>query len=179
MLHVFGFHKVGVALGDLYFVDPEPDRGQEGPEHGVRLEVRLLEMPPESGSIYAARPILVDRPIWRADLFESVDGRAGSHDRTHHHPQMRGWEPGKRQFDRAMTADPIAFVGERLSDLEGLLRGAGMDPSAVDERDASELRGALPQILATVRSLLDGVARGELARPPDGEPLAAARVGWL
>jgi hypothetical protein len=179
MLHVYGFNKVGVAVGDLYFVDPDPDPGQEGAEHGVRLEVRLLESPPVEGTIYAARPILVGRPLWRADLLESVDGVPGSFDRTHHHPRMRGWEPFSRQFDRAMTADPIAFVGEWLSDLEALLEAAGLDSSAFGETDAAALRAAVPEILETVRRLLDAVRHGDLARPPAGAPGEGARVGWL
>ena len=42
MLYAFGFERVGVVAGDLYFVDPSPGKGQEGPEHGVRLELRYL-----------------------------------------------------------------------------------------------------------------------------------------
>lgn len=90
MLQVFAFDKIGVVLSDLYFVDPNPGQGQEGPERGVRLEVRILSQGQLNGSIYSARPIEVGEPVWRADLLESVDGTPGSFDRTHHHPQMRG-----------------------------------------------------------------------------------------
>jgi hypothetical protein len=180
MLHVFGFGGVGVAVGDLYFFDSHAGVGQEGAERGVRLEVRLLASPPADGSIYASRPILVDRPIWRADLLESVAGGPGTWDRTHHHPKMRGWEPGSRQFDDVMSADPLEFVAERLSDLNGLMDGAGMDPDEITEQDAVELRTAVPEILETVRSLLAGVREGRLAREPDGiEQPETVRVGWL
>ena len=97
MLYMFGFQHIGVVVSDLYFVDPEPDEGQEGAERGVRLEVRLLEAGSVDGSIYAARPISVARPVWRADLLETADGPPGSLDRTHHHPAFRGWEPGSRR----------------------------------------------------------------------------------
>ena len=136
MLHVFGFHKVGVAASDLYFVDPEPGPGQEGAERGVRLEVRILEQPEQPGTIYASRPILVGEPVWRADLLESASGPPGSFDRTHHHPGMRGWEPGSRRYEPEMTADPLGWVAGRLSDLDGLLAEAGVDPAVVDPRDA-------------------------------------------
>ena len=179
MLHLYGFHRVGVAVGDLYFVDPRPGPGQEGAERGVRVEVRLLETPPHEGSIYAARPILVDQPIWRADLLESVAGAPGSHDRTHHHPNMRGWEPGSRQFDAAMNADPLGFLGARLAALDTLLEEAGIDPAAVDERDAAELRAEAPAIVDTARQMLAAVRAGRLARPPEDPELASARVGWL
>lgn len=181
MLHVFGFERIGVAVGDLYFFDPKPAPGQEGAERGVRLEVRWLESGPADGSIYASRPIVLDRPIWRADLLELVDGGPGTWDRTHHHPKMRGWEPGSRQFDDAMTADPLAFVESQLSDLHGLLRGAGLEPSAVPERDVADLRAAAPDIVDTTRALLSAVRDGRLAAAPDEDPdpRSGSRVGWL
>ncbi|HEV2311403.1 MAG TPA: hypothetical protein VGU73_12850 [Acidimicrobiia bacterium] len=178
MLHVFAFDKVGVAVGDLYVLDPRPGQGQEGAERGVRLEVRLIAAQPSEGSIYASRPILIDRPIWRADLLESVAGGPGTFDRTHHHPKMRGWEPDTRQFDDAMTDDPLGFVAAQLGDLAALAAGADVDPAAFTDRDAEELRAAVPEIIATTRALLAGVRSGELASPP-GDVLESARVGWL
>jgi hypothetical protein len=74
MLYAFGFERVGVVAGDLYFKDPHPAKGQEGAEHGVRVELRVLERGALKGSIYSAQPIEVGRPIWRADLLETVDG---------------------------------------------------------------------------------------------------------
>jgi hypothetical protein len=180
VLHVFGFERIGVAVGDLYFVDPRPGPGQEGAERGVRLEVRWMDSPLVEGSIYASRPILVDRPIWRADLLESVAGGPGTWDRTHHHPNMRGWEPNTRQFDDAMTTDPLAFVATQLCDLGGLMRGAGMDPSDVPDRDVTDLRAAVPEILETTRSLLGAVREGRLATGPIGaDAPGSAREGWL
>src|SRR5260370_27493542 len=124
-----------------------------------------MASPTVEGSIYASQPILVDQPIWRADLLESVAGGPGTWDRTHHHPKMRAWEPGTRQFDDAMSVDPIAFVGQQLSDLPGLLQGADMDADAVTDQDAVDLRAAVPEILDTVPSLLAPVPD---ARPPAG-----------
>jgi hypothetical protein len=178
MLQVFGFKKVGVAVSDLYFVDPEPGPGQEGAERGVRLEVRFLESPEAWGTIYASRPIVVDRPIWRADLLERVDGPPGSFDRTHHHPHMEGWEPGSRQYDPEMSTQPLGWVASRLGDLDALMKDAGIDPREADPDDAEEMRQALPDILAAVQRLLDGVHAGELARPPAG-PVESARLSWL
>ncbi|HET9733166.1 MAG TPA: hypothetical protein VFP54_10870 [Acidimicrobiales bacterium] len=179
MLQLFAFSKVGVAVADLYFVDPNPAPGQEGAERGVRLEVRLVERREHDGSVYASRPILVGRPIWRADLLETVAGPAGSFDRTHHHPRMRGWEPGSRQFDPAPSADPLGWVGARLSDLDGLLAAAGVDPGDVDPTDADDLRRAAPDIVAATRRLLDAVHAGELAREPAGAVGNSVRQSWL
>jgi hypothetical protein len=163
---------------DLYFVDPNPGKGQEGAEQGVRLEVRFVNKGEAPGSIYASRPISVEEPIWRADLLESVEN-PGSFDRTHHHPKMRGWEPSARKFDKQMSADPVAFVGDRLADLDTLLREADRSTDDVGPTDAEELRAAIPEILAVVQRLLDRVRAGELAQPPTGDDITMARESWL
>jgi hypothetical protein len=72
VLYAFGFERVGVVVGDLYFVDPHPREGQEGAEHGVRLELRLFGRGELKGTIYSAQPIEVGQPIWRADLAAST-----------------------------------------------------------------------------------------------------------
>lgn len=179
MLYLFGFQKIAVVLSDLYFVDPDPDQGQEGAERGVRLEVRLLEQGRADGSIYAARPISVDRPVWRADLLETVDGPPGSFDRTHHHPQFRGWDPGPRAFDSALSAEPVAWLARALADVTMLLEGADLGPGAIGPDDARQVRQAVPEILEATQRLLDRVHAGELATAPAGGALDAARVSWL
>jgi hypothetical protein len=179
MLYAFGFDRIGVVVSDLYFLDPSPGEGQEGAERGVRLEVRMLDPGEPMGSIYAARPITVDRPIWRGDLLESVAGPPGSFDRTHHHPAFDGWEPGRRVFVQELSADPLTWVAARLSDLDGLLAEAGVDPGAVGADDAAGLRDAVPDIVAAVDRLLRGVRAGELARAPGDELALSARVSWL
>ncbi|MDP9074784.1 MAG: hypothetical protein M3N98_11535 [Actinomycetota bacterium] len=178
MLYAFGFERVGVVVSDLYFLDPDPDPGQEGAERGVRLEVRILARGELKGSIYSAQPVVVDRPIWRADLLESLDA-PGSFDRTHHHPAFDGWEPGCRQFVEALSADPLAWVAATLGDLDTLLDQAGVDAVEVDPSDGANLRLAVPEIIDAVRRLLDRVRAGELARPPVEGGLSSARVGWL
>jgi|SRR5579871_1450413 len=179
MFCAFGFDRVGVIASDLYFVDPDPRPGQEGAERGVRIEVRMIEGGEPKGSIYAARPISVDRPIWRGDLLETVSGPPGSFDRTHHHPAFTEWEPSHRVFVEELSADPLGWVGSRLSDLETLLAEAGYRPDDVGPDDAAQVRAAVPQIVSAVAHLLDGVRAGELARPPSAEPVASARVSWL
>ena len=56
MLQAFVFERVGVVVGDLYFLDPDPHPGQEGPEHGVRLELRMFGRGELKGTIYSATP---------------------------------------------------------------------------------------------------------------------------
>jgi hypothetical protein len=179
VLYAFGFDRVGVVVSDLYFVDPNPGPGQEGPERGVRLEVRLLDRGELKGSIYSAQPIAVDRPLWRADLLESVYGPPGSFDRTHHHPRFSGWEPGSRCFVTELSKDPLHWLGARLRDLDGLLADAGVDPCELGEHDAAGVKAAVPEILDAVGKLLEKVWSGELGRPATDERVASARLGWL
>lgn len=178
MLYIFGFERTGVAMGDLFFADPDPIPGQEGAERGVRLEVRLLERAPLRGSIYSAQPIEVGRPIWRADLLESAEGPPGSFDRTHYHPALVGWEPGRRVFDPGLSAHPVDWVSARLGDLRALLAEAGVPADPADAGDAEALRRCVPEIAAVLTRLLERVRAGELAQVPAG-PVASARVGWL
>ena len=194
MLYAFGFERVGVVAGDMYVIIPSEEGAiipsQEGAERGVRVEVRLLERGELPGSPYSARPIEVGRPVWRADLLEAADGPPGSLNRAHHHPAFRGWDPGRRVFDPAMTAGPVDWVASELSDLEGLLERAGVPAGEVTAGDAASLRDCLPEIMDAVGRLLRRVRDGELARPPDGkadraaaprgaEPAGGVRAGWL
>ncbi len=179
MLYAFGFERLGVLIGDLYFVDPNPRPGQGGAERGVRLELRLLEHGALKGSIYSARPIEVADPLWRVDLLETVSGPPGSLDRAHHHPRFSGWEPGRRTFDEDLSADPVTWVGQQLSDVPALLTRAGIDADDRFTADAQSLRARVPEILTALRGLLDGVKAGELAVPPAGEAPESARDSWL
>ena len=193
VLYAFGFERVGVVVGDLYFVDPDPREGQGGAEHGVRLELRVLGRGELKGTIYSAQPIEVGQPIWRADLLESVAGRPGSFDRAHHHPRFTGWNPGKRVYAEELSADPLGWLGTQLSDLAALLASAGVPAEAAGPSDAEDLRRAVPEIVDATRRLLDKVRSGELGNPPDGaapggdaqpdgatsgDP-APVRAGWL
>ena len=188
MLYAFGFERVGVVAGDLYFVDPRPAKGQEGAEHGVRVELRVLERGPLQGSIYSAQPIEIGRPAWRADLLETVDGRPGSFDRTHYHPVFRDWNPTSRVFTRELSADPLGWLGEQLADLDALLAAAGFPPGTAGPDDADRLRSVAPEIVDATRRLLAQVRAGHLGRAPHdqtphdqapaGQP-AAIRAGWL
>jgi hypothetical protein len=178
MLYVFGFDRVGIVLADLYFLDPNPGPGQEGAERGVRIELRRLEAGEVQGSIYAARPIGLEAPMWRVDMLERVDGPIGSFDRTHHHPRCTGWEPNHRVFDPALSADPVAWFGDRLRNIESVLDDAHVDRSELGPCDADDIRASAPEIVACLRGLLERVHAGSLAVAPD-ETVDAARVGWL
>jgi hypothetical protein len=178
MFYAWGFERVGVVAGDLYFTDPDPSPGQEGAERGVRLEVRLLERPPLSGSIYAAQPIVIDRPVWRADFLETVTGVPGSYDRTHHHPHFRGWEPGRRQYDPTLSENPIYWLTEQLANLPRLMAGAELEQSQVGPDDARQLAAAAPEIASAIAGLLARVRSGELGPCGDDAGTEEGEGGW-
>ncbi|MEE6178854.1 hypothetical protein [Mycobacterium sp. 050134] len=178
MLAAFGFETLGVVVGDMFFVDPRPLEGQETPERGVRLELRLVDRDEPQGSIYAGVPIGFNRPVWRVDLFGSTESPPGTLDRAHHHPRFDGWEPGRRHFVPELSADPVAWLAGQLADPAAVLERAGVDPDGIPDADKAGLASAAPEIVAAVQRMLDGVRDGELAPAPP-EPVAAARTGWL
>lgn len=178
MLQVFGFETIGVVVGDIYFQDPRPTPGEEGPEQGVRVEVRFLGRGELQGSIYSATPIAVDRPIWRIDLLESVD-HPGTFDRTHHHPRFHGWNPTRRHFVPELTENPLGWLQSRLEDLGGVLDEARVDLAEIDPADIDAVREAAPDIVAATERQLVGVRAGRLGRPPAELVDGLARSGWL
>ena len=48
----------------------------------------------------------LDRPLWRADLFDRLRTRPGASAPAHYHPWFNGNEPCDRNWDPALTADP-------------------------------------------------------------------------
>jgi hypothetical protein len=178
MLQAFAFERVGIVVGDLYFLDPHPRPGQEGPEHGVRLELRVFDRGELKGSIYSATPIEVGQPIWRVDLLESVDGKPGSFDRTHHHPKFSGWDPGPRVFLRELSADPFGWLAAQLADLPSVLERAGGLQDLAGHSDAQNLRDMAPTIVSVSETMQQKVRSGELGVAPDGDA-KSIRAGWL
>ncbi len=178
MLWSLAFERIGVVVGDLYFLDPNAAPGSEGAERGVRLEVRMFERDEVPGSVYSATPIRVDRPVWRVDLLETVSSEPGSLDRAHHHPKFRGWEPGRRVFVEELSADPVGWLAERFDDIESVLSDAEVDLDDLAPGDLEALRDAGPTVVAEVERSLATVAAGLTGRAPEGDE-DFVRSGWL
>jgi hypothetical protein len=180
MLQAFVFEKVGVVVGDIYFLDPDPHPGQEGAEHGVRLELRVFDRGELKGSIYSAVPIAAGKPIWRVDLLEAVDGKPGSFNRTHHHPRFSDrWDPVSRLFERELSQDPLGWLGGQLADLPGILDRAEVPQDIADPSDAASLKEMAPAIVSVAGLMLDKVRAGELGRAPEDGAADSIRSGWL
>jgi hypothetical protein len=180
MLQAFVFGRVGVVVGDLYFLDPNPHPGQEGPEHGVRLELRVIDRGELKSSIYSAVPIGVGKPIWRVDLLESVDGKPGSFNRTHHHQEFtEEWDPTDRVFLRELSQDPLGWLAGQLADLPGILDRAKVPQDVADPSDAASLKDMAPAIVGAAGLMLDKVRAGELGNAPADDAVDSIRNGWL
>ena len=172
------FKQLGVVVGDIYFVDPNPDPGQEGAERGVRLELRAFERDELVGSIYSSVPIRVARPLWRVDLLESVASDPGSLDRAHHHPRFNGWEPGRRVFVDALSTDPVGWLRERFARIEEVLETAEASESGVSSDEVKALQEAGPMVVAAVEHLLREVAAGRAGQAP-ADAGDSVRSSWL
>jgi hypothetical protein len=172
------FNQIGVAVSDLYFVDPRPAPGQEGAERGVRLELRVFEHDELVGSIYSSAPIRVGRPLWRVGLLESVSSAPGSLDRAHHHPRFNGWEPGRRVFVDELSRDPVGWLRQRFARIEEVLADADLPESVSANGDVDFVRSAGPMVVAVVEQLLRDVAAGRAALPP-ADAGESVRSSWL
>jgi hypothetical protein len=114
-------------------------------EHGARVELRERPPRPHRGSESAAQVIAVDRPLWRADLFDRLADEPGTFGAAHYHPRFNGNEPYGRTWDPALTADPWQWLGDQFATVGA---GSGHDPWPVDPQDAAEWPGLADQVVA-------------------------------
>lgn len=178
MLWTMAFDRIGIAMSDLYFVDPSIDQGESGAERGVRVELRVFERDELKGSVYSAVPIRVDRPIWRIDLLETAESEPGSLNRAHHHPRFHGWDPGRREFVEDLSADPVAWVADRIAHIDDVLADADFDRSELGPGDIEQLRRAAPIVVSQLKHLLGEVAAGRAGLAPEGHD-EFVRQSWL
>jgi hypothetical protein len=117
-------------------------------EHGARIEIRELAPHPRRGSESASQLTTVDRPLWRADLFDRLADPPGSFSAAHYHPQFTDNEPCPRSWDAALTADPWTWLGDQITSL-GTATGGAAWPLEPD--DAAELSGLAGAVVSTAR----------------------------
>jgi hypothetical protein len=139
------FDGVAVLVGPWH----EP---MDPPERGARVEVRLLELAPKRGSRFAAERVVLDQPVFRADLFDQTDSPPGNLKSAHFHPSFDGIEPCDRHWEAAIKEDPATWLAGELNDLPGLLARSGADvaDAAWLASDAAALRVVVPAIVDVV-----------------------------
>jgi hypothetical protein len=152
MLQAFVFENVAV----LVFPWNEPG---DPPERGTRVELRLLEPQPQRGSQFAAQRVVIDHPVFRADLFDQVNAPPGNLRSAHFHPNFEGVEPSDRFWRDEVKKDPARWLATELSDLGNVLERGGVEVSGADwlEGDAAAVREAIPAIVAAVEATWDTV----------------------
>jgi hypothetical protein len=152
MLQAFVFEQVAVLVQPWY----EP---MNPPERGARVELRMIAHEPQRGSRSAAQRVVIDQPVFRADLFDQVDAPPGNLRSAHFHPRFEGVEPCDRYWDDAIQRDPLGWLADQLGDLPRLLRASGRDAAriaAIDD-DVAALRRAVPAVTAAVEAAWDTV----------------------
>lgn len=148
MLRAFLFTQVAVLVRHWF----EIGLADGVMEHGVRLELRLLDPEPRRGTESAAQKFVIDRPVWRADLFDRLDRPAGSFSAAHYHPTFEGNEPCARVFAPEVNTDPWGWTIDQLSDV-GALCEANSIPIETVSVDVDAVGGQASQIVEFAQSL--------------------------
>ncbi|GAA2611506.1 hypothetical protein SMC26_10715 [Actinomadura fulvescens] len=131
MQHAFVYDEVAILVRHWFEIDLDDSHL----EHGARLELRRLVPQERRGTESAAQKIVIDRPLWRADLFDRLDGPPGNFAAAHFHPHFTGPEPSERHY---LREDPWEWLQDRLADL----------PTA---GDAADIRADAPEIVEAAR----------------------------
>jgi hypothetical protein len=147
VLHAFVYNDTAILVRHWFEVSLKDSHL----EHGVRLELRLREPQPLRGSESAAQRIVIDRPVWRADLFDRIDGTPGAFEAAHFHPRFDGVEPCERNWADVIKSTPWDWLHEQLSDIGAVAERAGMPPADV-AADVEQVRADAPEIVAVAQS---------------------------
>ncbi len=142
MQHILTLSRTAVAVRHWFEIDLE----DASMEHGARIELRELAAQPRRGSESAAQLITLDRPLWRADLFDRLADGPGSFGAAHYHPEFAGHEPCPRVWDPELTARPWPWLRDQFAHLGAV---QGNRPWQLEPADAAEL-GALADVIVTL-----------------------------
>jgi hypothetical protein len=144
--HILTLTSVAVVVRHWFEIDLE----DASMEHGARIELRELAAHPRRGSESAAQLITLDRPRWRADLFDRLADEPGTFGVAHYHPEFSGYEPCPRVWDPELTARPWRWLRDQLTGL-GAAQPDG--PWALDPADAAELSGLADAVVTLARQV--------------------------
>jgi hypothetical protein len=144
--HILTLSRTAVIVRHWFEIDLD----DASMEHGVRIELRELAAHPRRGSESAAQLVAVDRPLWRADLFDRLTDAPGTFGVAHYHPQFLGYEPCPRVWDAKLTADPWSWLGDQFAQLGA---AGGTEPWPVNPADGPELSRFSAEIVSLARQL--------------------------
>ncbi|MEV0403157.1 hypothetical protein [Actinoallomurus sp. NPDC050550] len=147
MLHAFVYNEIAILVRHWFEVSLKDSHL----EHGARIELRLRSPQPHRGTESAAQMIVADQPLWRADLFDRIDGVRGGFEAAHFHPRFDGVEPCERHWADEIKAAPWDWLHDQLSDVAGVATAAGTplrDPAA----DSEQVRADAAAIVAAAQS---------------------------
>jgi hypothetical protein len=147
MIRAFVFSQSAVFVRHWF----EIDQDDSSMEHGARIELRRLDVQPQRGSGAAAQKYVIDQPLWRVDLFDRLDAPPGNYKVAHYHPSFDGCEPSDREFKVDLTADPLAWVTKRLSDIPATYAESGFALGPGQSNDAKLIH-------ADVTAIVDAIA---------------------
>lgn len=148
MLHAYIFGPIVITAG--HWVQCGVDT-----ESGARVEIRRVEYEEVAGAaagVAGLRFLPVSEGIWRADLFRDQGGEII----YHYHPHFQNGDVGERCLDDQLTADPVGFVIDRLTNLRAVLVDSGAGDIA-DQVNYTEVDRALPAIRAAIVGSFDQV----------------------
>jgi len=144
--HILTLSGVAVVVRHWFEIDLE----DASMEHGARIELRELAAHPRRGSESAAQLITLDRPLWRADLFDRLSDEPGTFGVAHYHPEFSGNEPCPRVWDPELTAGPWRWLRDRFA------RPGAAQPDGqweLDPADAAELSGLADAVVSLARQV--------------------------
>jgi hypothetical protein len=144
--HILALSRSAVIVRHWFEIDLD----DASMEHGVRVELRELAEHPRRGSESAAQIITLDRPLWRADLFDRLTDAPGSFGVAHYHPEFRGDEPCPRVWDSQLTADPWQWLEDQLVQMRP---GQGSVQGPLDVADRAEISRLAGELVAIARQL--------------------------
>jgi hypothetical protein len=147
VLHAFVYNEVAVLVRHWF----EIGRTDSHLEHGARIEVRLRAPHPERGTYAAAQVIAADQPLFRADLFDRVDGVPGGFEAAHFHPSFIGVEPCERTWADEVKKTPWNWLHSKLSDIPDIVATAGAKLAEPDAERAGVAADAAVIVAAAQR----------------------------
>jgi hypothetical protein len=151
VLYAFVYNETAILVRHWFEVSLEDSHL----EHGTRLELRLRDPQPHRGTESAAQKIAVDQPVWRADLFDRIDGTPGAFEAAHFHPRFTGVEPCKRNWADQLKATPWEWLHEQLNDVVALADAGGVRLPGFTARlaaEAEQVRADAQAIVAAAQS---------------------------